>query len=219
LAASRPPADDPGDDAHGVFIGLRLGVLVPSGRTGDGSSSSGAALPWAKRSGTLPVSLQLGYRLPWLSRNLAVVAEGGYYPLSASGVRSFPQDPDFGQLAYSWKATQVPLFAGLEYRLPLDLSRLSFSASASFAAVWSRYQTTYGAEGVSDAPQTGWALWFGLGAGAAFRLGPGSLTADLRFVNARTDLNFRSLYPSQPYNARKGDVQGMNYLLGYRFAL
>lgn len=218
-AAVLEPAEAPANrDGHGVFIGLRLGLLVPNGRSGDGSSGPDTGT-WAKRAATLPVSLQLGWRLPFLERALALVAEAGYYPLSARGVRALPQDPDFGSLAYSWKATQVPLFAGLDYRLPLDLQRLSFSASASFAAVWSRYTTTYLAEGVANSPQTAWALGFGLGAGAQLHLGPGAITADLRYVNARTDLGFRSRYPAQPYNALKGDVQGMNYLLGYRFSL
>lgn len=220
--AASPRPDDRGDK-HGFLVGLRLGLLVPSGRPDGAYAAAGADVPFARRAATIPVSLQLGYRLPWLSRDLAVVAEGGYYPLSSSGSRSFPQDPDFTTLAYSYKATQIPLFAGLEYRLPFLLpgvfSRLSLSAGGGFAAVWSKITSTYSAEGVTDAPQKGWALGFSADAGAAFLLGPGQLTFDLRYVNARTDLRLQSLYPGQPWNARKGDVQGTNYLFGYRIAL
>ncbi len=143
----------------------------------------------------------------------------GWYPLSSSGSRAFPQDPDFQSLGYSWKANHVPLQLGLEDRLPLALQGVSFFADATFAAIFSSYTATYTAENVTDATQDGWALGLGLGVGAAYPLGPGAITAQVRWLNARTDLRLQSLYPGQPHNAQQGDVQGTNVLVGYRIAL
>ena len=218
--AAAPHSPGFGDEDSPFFAALRLGLLIPAGKPAGAVADAGVELPNAHRAGTVPVSLQLGYRLPWLSRRLAITAEAGWYPLSAHGGRSLPQDPDYGQLQYSWTATQVPLLLGLQYALPFELfGRLGFNVNAAATAIWSRYTTTYLAENVQDAPQKGWALGAAVGAGASLRLGPGALLFDLRYVDARTDLRLRSAYPTQPYNAQSGDVQGTNFLAGYRLDL
>jgi hypothetical protein len=218
-APAGAPAVAPDQEKHGVILALRLGVLIPTGSPADAVSEIGALAPTGHRTATLPLSLLVGYRLPWLGRDLAVTGEVGWYHLAAKGSRAFPQDPDFTALAYAWTAQHVPLQLGFEYRLPLGLAPLSLHVDASFAAVWSTYTTTYTAENVTDAAQKGWALGFGVGGGAAYVLGPGEVTFDVRYLNARTDLRLPAAYPGQPWNARKGDVQGTNLLVGYRLAL
>ena len=217
LRAERAPGF--GDEDSPFFAALRIGLLVPAGKP-EGAVSSGVEFPNAHRAGTVPASLQLGYRLPWLSRKLAITGEAGWYPLSAHGDRSLPQDPDYGHLQYRWSAVQIPLLLGVQYALPFKLfGRVGFNVSAAATAIWARYTTTYLAENVQDAPQKGWALGAAVGAGATWRLGPGALLFDLRYVDARTDLGLRSSYPTQPYNAKSGDVQGTNFLAGYRLDL
>ena len=227
LVAAKPPPPAESPDKHGVVLGLSVGALVPSGRPASTFSDAGASQPFGKRSVTVPISLEVLYRLPLpapVGRDLSLFGEVGWYPLSGGGSRALPQDPDFGALGYSWSATHIPLQIGVDYRLPLHfeqamLAPLTFNIDASFAAVWSKYGSTYTAENVADAPQSGWALGFGLGAGAGYRVGPGDITFEARWLNARTDLQLQAVYPGQPYNAKLGDVQGANYLLGYRIAL
>jgi hypothetical protein len=225
--AEEPPPPVPLEPAPkampAFFAAVRLGLLVPAGKPAGVFADPDLSVPLGHRFSTIPVSLQLGYRLPWLSRALSVVAEGGYYPISSTGTRAVPQDPDFGRIDYAYSGRQFPLLIGLEAALPIQiplpvLERLSFHAGASFAAVYARYITTYAAESVMDAPASGWALGAAVTGGAAFALGPGAILAEVRWTDARTDLQLRGLFPSQPFNASKADVVGMSYLAGYRLS-
>lgn len=211
-AALRPPFD----------VAAKLILLIPAGKT-----EGAAALPDTRaEAGRFPFgsfALAFRYSLPWLDRSFALAAEAGVYRLSGEGKRGFANDPDFGpEVSYAWKTWAWPLLLGGAYRIPAFLPLpLDFTATAGFAAVFVTSESTYTAPAtgaqVADAPQEGWALGFYLGAEASLRLGPGSVVGELRYTNARTDLGFQEIYRTV-YNAQRGDVEGTNLVVGYRYA-
>ncbi|HEY3447034.1 MAG TPA: hypothetical protein VGK67_11750 [Myxococcales bacterium] len=216
-AAVAEPAK-PASQSIGLQVALKFALLIPAGKT---SSASAAAEGTASASKAVFASgaLALRYGLPFLDRALAIAVEGGYYRLAGSGTRAFVNDPDFGpSLSYSWKSHAVPVLVGLAFRLPIPIP-VAFSPEAGFAAVYVIPTTTYEAPDgtrVSDSPQPAWALGFYVGLEGSLKLGPGSIVAEVRYLNARTDLGFKQLY-SNAYNKDLGDVQGTNVLVGYRF--
>jgi hypothetical protein len=234
--------EDPGDEAPGrkpiwIMVAAHTGMLVPSGRLNDVKLAATDSLRDAaagklgladNRGATLPFSVQGIYRLPFLRRAFGIGAEVGIYPLSGKGRRDLPNDPDFTSIAYRWDLVAVPIFIGASYRPPLPELfkwwplKLRLAPEAGFAAVYSSFTAYYkvgGAEEIGEPAQGGWALGFYLGLEAGWPLGPGDIVANLRYVNARTDLGLPQIYadPPQPWNRGLGDVQGTNVLLGYRY--
>jgi hypothetical protein len=217
-AAPAPIVEQPAQsEPIGLEVALKLAMLVPAGRTADAVAAADSASQ-AGKSVFGSGALALRYRLPVLERAVSLNLEGGYYRLSGEGKRSFVNDPDFGpELSYSWKMDAIPVLFGLGWQLPLPLP-VAIVPAAGFAAVHVSAESTYSSASgeVTDAPQPDWALGFYLGVEGSLPLGPGSLLAEVRYMNARTDLGFQELYAG-PYNAEPGDVQGTNLLLGYRF--
>ncbi len=211
------------DEPLGIMFGAKAALLIPAGRTNGvqaDASQLGQAIE-ASRSATVSFALAVGYALPFLERALSVRGEAGIYPLSGEGSREYPNDPDFTRIDYSYSARGIPLTLGLGYRLPLPLP-IEIVPNAGFAAVHTTTTATWTRDGVSTevAPQAGWAFGFYLGAEVAWRLGPGSLTGELRYMNARTDLGFGDVAEyGGAFNRELGDVQGTNVLVGYRFDL
>jgi hypothetical protein len=167
-------------------------------------------------------------RNPWLDRAFAVGVESGIYPLFGKGRREMPNDPDFPVTDYRWEMLSIPIFAGLSYRPALPALfkwwplKLRLAPEAGFAAVFTSITSYYkvgAAPEVQEPAQSGWALGFYLGLEGAFPVGPGDIVANVRYVNARTDLAFQKIYadPPQPWNQGLGDVQGTNVLAGYRY--
>jgi hypothetical protein len=214
---------------HQLGIALRVGALVPAGRYSDVSITTtavNAVETLAGRGATFAGSLQLQWSPPVLGHALAFGVEAGFYPLSGDGSLSMPNDPDFGTLTYGWSMQAVPVIVGASAALPLSTlpwwpERLRFALEAGFLANYARVTTTYtsGADPVIGAPQSGWALGFLAGLEGAFRLGPGQLVVNVRYLGAFTDLGLQTAYPTQPWNAKPGDVQGTNVLAGYRLNL
>jgi hypothetical protein len=229
LAIASPAlASEESAEARRWSFAVRTGVLVPSGRPSDVRLAATDALSpdgmFANRALSVPGSVEAAYRLPVLGDALEVALEAGLYGLSGGGTRELPRDPDFGSLEFSWRGRAIPLLLGVRGLLPMERlafwpKRLRLSSQLSFAGVHSSFTTTYASEGIEAPAQSGWALGFLLGLEAGLALGPGEVLAAVRWVNARTDLGFQSAYPSQPWNARLGDVQGANVLLGYRYSL
>lgn len=208
----------------GLSLGVKAALLVPSGRTTGIAATradEGTGALEASHSATVTGALALGYTLPFLQRAVSLRAEAGLYPLWGQGTLQYPADPDFGTVDYAYKSLHLPILLGFAVRLPLPLP-VTISPELGFAAAWSRVVTTWTQAGASveTRPVTGWALGFYVGVEGAYALGPGALTAELRYVNARTDLGLRSV-PAYggAYNRELGDVQGTNVLLGYRLDL
>jgi hypothetical protein len=228
-APLRSPVATPAVTArHRLGLALRVGTLVPAGRTAEVSvtTTAAAAETLAGRAATFAGSLQLSWSPPVLDHAFSVGLEAGFYPLSGAGSLAMPNDPDFGTLTYDWSMRAVPVVLGLSYTLPLRRlpwwpHRLQFAVEAGFVANHTRVTTTYtsGAEPVEASPQSGWALGFLAGLEGALRVGPGDVVLNVRYLDARTDLGLPAAYPTQPWNARLGDVQGTNVLAGYRLNL
>ncbi len=221
VAAATPKAEE--DEPLGIMFGAKAALLIPAGRT-TGVQANAAQLGQAieaSHAATVSFALAVGYAFPFLERALSVRGEAGIYPLSGDGSREYPNDPDFTRIDYSYSARGIPLTLGLGYRLPLPLP-VELVPNAGFAAVHTTSTATWTRDGVSTevAPQAGWAFGFYLGAEVAWRLGPGSLTGELRYMNARTDLGFGDVAEyGGAFNRELGDVQGTNVLVGYRFDL
>ncbi|MFN7130811.1 MAG: hypothetical protein ACK4N5_01935 [Myxococcales bacterium] len=219
IAAPAPEKEE--DDRIGLMLGAKAALLVPAGRTTGVQANATQQAIDASRSATVAFAIAVGYALPFLDRALSIRGEAGFYPLSGEGSREYPNDPDFTRVDYRYSARGIPLTLGLGYRLPLPIP-VEIAPVGGFAAVHTTTTSTWTRDGVSTevAPQAGWALGFYLGAEAAYRLGPGSLTGEIRYVNARTDLGFRDVKEyGGAFNRELGDVQGTNVLLGYRFDL
>ena len=211
------------DGKVGLTVGAKVALLVPSGRTTDVkvdlSDASPGSVKDASHSATVAFSLALTWGLPFLERALSIRGEAGYYPLSGKGTRDYPNDPDFGSMSYSYKSRSIPLLIGLGYRLPLGLP-VEIAPVAGFVAVHSTFTSSWSQGGVTTEtmPVSAWAKGFYGGAEAALALGPGVLTGEVRYMNARTDLGLTGVKEyGGAYNKELGDVQGMNVLFGYRF--
>lgn len=203
----------------GFSVALKLAVMLPAGKTNEVKAAADAVAE-AGRGVFGSGALELRYSPAFNDRALGIALEGGIYQLSGDGTRSFANDPDFGpELKYSYRMRVIPLSLGVSYRLPLPLP-ISFSPAAGAVAAnvesTSTYQSPSSDERIEGAPQRAWAMGFYLGLQAAMKLGPGAVLAELRYVNARTDLGFNRLYAGA-YNRIPGDVEGTNLLVGYRY--
>ncbi|HEY3448471.1 MAG TPA: hypothetical protein VGK67_19100 [Myxococcales bacterium] len=213
----------------GLGIALKALVLVPSGRTTDVAadvSSAGGVFQKASHSATGGGALALSYGLPFAGRIVSIRAEAGVYPLNGKGTRTYPNDPDFGTVSYAYSAIEVPVLLGVAVTLPIPLPvPLRITPEVGFASAWSRIESKWTKDGttVATSPVTGWALGFYAGLELSWKLGPGALVLEGRYVNARTSLGLddKNAIPEYGgvYNAHLGDVQGTNVLVGYRLEL
>lgn len=215
-----PPVNQP-EAAPVKRLSLRVlaGGLLSNGLTQTHASAT-EGLSSGNRGVTFAAAAGVTYALPVLESRLAAQFEAGIYPMSGSGSRDFANDPDFGPtLRWTYAMRVIPLSAGLRFALPLSLP-FELAASASFVYAQVTTVTRWTPEGkptVEAAPQSGWAPGFGLGFEAAIPVGPGALLASLRYLNARTDLDFQRIYRGD-FNSQPGDVAGAALLVGYQYS-
>lgn len=206
--------------ARPFSVAVFVGLLVPSGLPTNTAAEPEQPIPGGSKALTFAATLAARYVLPFAQRAFSAALELGWYPLEGSGQREFTNDPDYGPtLKFSYAAVNVPIQLGVAYRVPVTLP-VALAASMSLVLNHSAFTTTYTrSDGttLANATQTGWAVGFALGADAGYALGPGEVAAWLRYVNARTDLAFKSIY-QDAYNRDLGDVEGVNVLVGYRYA-
>ncbi|WP_373047403.1 hypothetical protein [Vulgatibacter sp.] len=170
-------------------------------------------LPVSDVSATGALALEMRYRLPFHERRLAVGADVGWYQMGGVGDQV---DPQLGVYQFDWRLHTLPIHLGLEYMPPLPelLPGLRPFAEAGFAMsfLWSsaNYVRGDGSRFIEENPGEGLATGLYLGAGGAWRLGPGDLVGQFRWVRLVTDMEM-------PWrNGDGGDVGGSNVYAGYR---
>jgi hypothetical protein len=205
-------------------VGLHFDLLVPMGNSGAPTYQSGTLSPEGGRSPTVAVLAEgRFFILPEPVADLGILLEAGWYHYGQSAERSNAADPDFASFSYSSSMQMLPILFGPVYRLGLQ-SRLNLPfevyAMGGIAAqyIWAKTTYTSGGVDVTDATQSDFGWGYFLGGEAAFVLGPGALTAGIRFTSVRTDLKFKDTY-NGVYNKDLGDTGGTSLLVGYRLEM
>ncbi len=217
LALPATATSEPTEESQRLGVGLKAALFVPAARTGPGELRVGEAS--VERAMSWAGALDLLYSPPVLGNALSARLEAGYSPLAGVGEASFPADPDFDAFQYSWDQNLIPITLGIHYEqaLALPVGSLYLAGGAGGAVVPLQSVTTYEKDGTSvqDAPQTAVATGFYAALEMGWRLGPGLVLGEYRFVLAKTDMNFRETYGGH-INTYAGEVQGSLIRLGYR---
>ncbi|MGB9600944.1 MAG: hypothetical protein ACPL7I_10365, partial [Myxococcota bacterium] len=143
-------------------VALKANVLVPTSRVDS----------------TYAFSLDLKYISPLLHNRLAFGVEAGYYPLSGSGKNL---DAEIGLFDYSFSITNIPIFIGAEYLLPIKNIPVGIFVNGGGSIVLS-YSTSKVFEGESYSD--GIAYGYFLGAGAQISPGYGFIVSEIRYSSA-----------------------------------
>ncbi|MCX7943089.1 MAG: hypothetical protein N2746_01080 [Deltaproteobacteria bacterium] len=171
-------------------VATKLNILVPAGKVDL----------------TYAFSLDLKYISPLLKNRLSFGAEVGYYPLSGNGKNI---DPELGVFDYSFSITNIPVFIGVEYLLPLKRLPIGVYTNGGYAMVFS-YSTSrlFGGERYTD----GIAYGYYIGVGSDIPLGYGFLLTELRFSSAYLKYN----YNVKGESGESGNIGGTNFYVGYK---
>lgn len=182
-----PVVKRPYDKERYFSSALKVNILVPTSRLDS----------------TYAFSLDLKYISPLLQNRLAFGVEVGYYPLSGSGKNL---DPEIGLFDYSFSITNIPLFIGSEYLLPLSLP-VGIYVDGGFAMVFS-YATSkvFGGESYTD----GIAYGYYLGAGAQISPGYGYIISELRYSSVYIK------YDTKTDEGATGNMGGTGLFIGYK---
>ncbi len=161
-------------------------------------------IPTSRVDSTYALSLDLKYISPLLNNRLAFGIEAGYYPLSGSGKN---MDPQIGLFEYSFSITNIPVFIGAEYLLPLNALPLGIYVNGGYAMVFS-YSTSKVFEGESYTD--GIAYGYYLGSGVQISPGYGFIISELRYSSAYLK------YDTKVDIGETGNVGGTNFYIGYK---
>lgn len=161
-------------------------------------------MPMSRVDSTYALSLDLKYISPLLNNRLAFGIEAGYYPLSGSGKNV---DQQIGLFDYSFNITNIPVFIGAEYLLPLNKLPFGVYVDGGYAMVFS-YSTSkvFGGESYTD----GIAHGYYLGSGVQVSPGYGFVISELRYSSAYLK------YDTKVDIGETGNVGGANFYIGYK---
>jgi hypothetical protein len=221
--AAAPPAR-PGDSepAGSLSGGLRAQLLVPAALTGRGAADA-TNVATADRTASFGLLADLRVRLPGLGGRLAVVAEAGWYRLTATGERGAETDPDFGRYRFDWTIDALPVTLGLAVDLfALGPVRFTAAAGADLVTTWSEGAWTVSATGceadcrVADPVRQTTTFGWHVDLEASLPLGPGRLVGGYRYADARTRFMLPEGYATV-YSPAPAMLLGSSVLLGYRF--
>jgi|GEM_PF-6307477 len=161
-------------------------------------------VPTSKVDSTFALSLDLKYISPLLNNRLAFGVEAGYYPLSGSGKN---MDAQIGLFDYSFSITNIPIFIGAEYLLPIRKIPIGIFVNGGTTIVLS-YSTSkvFAGESYTD----GVAYGYYLGTGAEICPGYGFIISELRYSSAYLK------YDTKVDLGDTGNIGGTNLYLGYK---
>lgn len=161
-------------------------------------------LPTSRVDSTYALSLDLKYISPLLSNRLSFGVEVGYYPLSGGGKNT---DPQIGLYDYSFSITNIPIFIGAEYLLPVKGVPVGIFVDGGGAILLS-YATskTFGGEGYTD----GIAYGYYVGAGAQMSPGYGYIISELRLLSGYLR------YDTGVDMGSTGNIGGTSLYVGYK---
>ncbi|MCX7958380.1 MAG: hypothetical protein N3B13_04970, partial [Deltaproteobacteria bacterium] len=116
-------------------------------------------------------------------------------------------DPQLGLFDYSFSITNIPLFIGAEYSLPLNKLPVGIYVNGGYAMVFS-YSTSKVFEG--ETYTDGIAYGYYLGAGSDISLGYGFIITEFRFSSAYLK------YDTKIDSGTAGNIGGTNFYVGYK---
>jgi hypothetical protein len=182
------PAKESTNEKKYFSVALKANVLIPTSRVDS----------------TYAFSLDLKYISPLLNNRLAFGVEAGYYPLSGSGKNL---DSEIGLFDYSFSITNIPIFIGAEYLLPIKNIPVGIFVNGGGAIVLS-YSTSkvFDGESYSD----GIAYGYFLGAGAQISPGYGFIISEIRYSSAYLK------YDTKVDIGERGNLGGSSLYIGYK---